>query len=49
MLCRGLKFAQKPDYNGYRKLLERMRDRTVRRCNYLHINNALCTDSIMLM
>jgi hypothetical protein len=49
MLCRGLEFAQIPDYNGYRKLLERMRDRTVRRRYYLHIKSALCTDYIMLM
>jgi hypothetical protein len=29
MLCRSLEFAQRPDYDAYRALLEKMRDRKV--------------------
>lgn len=29
MLCRALEFAQRPDYDVYRALLEKMRDRKV--------------------
>ena len=31
MLCRALEFAQRPDYEAYRALLEKMRDRKVSR------------------
>lgn len=35
MLCRALEFAQRPDYEAYRALLEKMRDRKVRRMHRL--------------
>jgi hypothetical protein len=36
MLCRALEFAQRPDYDAYRSLLEKMRDRKVSITSYVY-------------